>query len=153
VPPALAAYYLNWSEYISWRDPRVRSYDQYLLADSNAGQFASGLEYLDGTPKPALRAYRLPLYLPVTRTSGGRSLEVWGCIRPARFARGTQTVAIEFRSTGTGGYRVLKRLQLGDPDGYFDTEVRFPTSGSVRLAWTYPNGQAIYSRIVGVTLS
>jgi len=44
VTPSLAAYYLNWSEYISWRDPRVRSSDQYLLSDTGAGQFASGLE-------------------------------------------------------------------------------------------------------------
>jgi len=33
--PALvrAAAYLNWSEYISWRDPRIRAYNQYLLTD------------------------------------------------------------------------------------------------------------------------
>ena len=32
-PLQQAAAYLNWSEYISWRDPRIRSYNQYLLSD------------------------------------------------------------------------------------------------------------------------
>ena len=27
------AYYLNWAEYLSWRNPRLRSYQQYLLRD------------------------------------------------------------------------------------------------------------------------
>ena len=33
VSVSTAALYLNWAEYISWRDPRIRSYDQYLLSD------------------------------------------------------------------------------------------------------------------------
>ena len=37
VSPALAASYLNWAEYLTWRDPRIRSYDQYLLIDPPRG--------------------------------------------------------------------------------------------------------------------
>src|SRR5205823_3643175 len=63
--PATAAYYLNWSEYITWRNRRIRSYDQYLLTDppgANAlGGFATGLEFADGTPKATYAAYRLPI--------------------------------------------------------------------------------------------
>ena len=31
--PATAAYYINWAEYLSYKNPRVKSYMQYLLTD------------------------------------------------------------------------------------------------------------------------
>ena len=74
-----AADYLNWSEYISWRNARIRSYDQYLLTDPPEGNFATGLAYSTGQPKPQLYdAYRMPLYLPQTKFQKGQALEVWG---------------------------------------------------------------------------
>ena len=66
-----AAKYLNWSEYISWLDPRVSSYDQYLLTDPPGGNFATGLAYADGKPKPQLYdAYRLPCTCPSRAPKG-----------------------------------------------------------------------------------
>jgi hypothetical protein len=151
--PALTASYLNWAEYISWRDERVRSYDQYLLADASGSLFASGLEFADGRPKAGFYAYRLPIFLPVTRTLAGRDLEVWGCVRPALFARRQHQVArLEFRPPH-GAFETIEQVPLSDPNGYFDIRVGFPSSGLVRLAWTYPHGQTIYSRTVNVTLS
>ena len=43
ISPTTAAYYINWAEYLSWRQPRVRSYMQYLLVDPPLDNFASGL--------------------------------------------------------------------------------------------------------------
>ena len=34
IKQSTAAYYMNWAEYISWRNPRIRSYMQYLLDDA-----------------------------------------------------------------------------------------------------------------------
>jgi hypothetical protein len=152
-----AAYYLNWSEYISWRNPRVYSYDQYLLTDPPGGNFATGLAYADGTPKPQLYdAYRLPLYLPVTRAHKGQSLEVWGDVRPARFARKdtdkAQQVKIQFQAGSKGPFKTLSTVTIANPHGYFDTPVTFPGSGIVQLTWTYPHGQTIHSRPVSVTV-
>jgi len=153
-----AAHYLNWSEYISWLDPRVSSYDQYLLTDPPGGNFATGLEYADGTPKPQLYdAYRLPLYLPVTRAHEGQSLEVWGAVRPARFARKdtgkAQQVKIQFQAGSKGPFKTLSTVTIANPHGYFDTQMTFPGSGIVQLEWTYPHGQTIHSRPVSVTVS
>jgi hypothetical protein len=153
-----AAYYLNWSEYISWRNPRVYSYDQYLLTDPPGGNFATGLEYADGKPKPQLYdAYRMPLYLPVTRGHKNQSLEVWGDVRPARFARvdsgKTQRVKVEFEAGSKGSFKTLQTLAITNPHGYFDVRMSFPGSGIVRLTWTYPNGETIHSRPVSVTVS
>ncbi len=154
-PLARAAYYLNWAEYISWRDPRVRSFDQFLLVDGTVGNFASGLEFADGVPKPSFYAFRMPLFLPVTSAAKGNPLEVWGCVRPARYGGlrmgRTERASIQFKAAG-GSFRTIRQVALSDPYGYFDVRVGFPTSGSVRLAWSYTGGSTIYSRTVSVTV-
>lgn len=155
-----AALYLNWAEYISWRDPRIRSYDQYLLSDpvtANAsGGFATGLELANGTPKPTYEAYRMPLYLPSPHAGKGQAVEVWGCVRPAAYARrdsGTQpTALVEFATGPSGPFRVLQRLPITDAQGYFDTRVVFPSHGVVRIGFTPPHGPAMYSRLAAVSI-
>jgi hypothetical protein len=153
-----AALYDNWSEYLSWLNPRVRSFDQYLLTDPPGGNFATGLQYADGKPKPQLYdAYRLPLYLPVTKAQKKQALEVWGDVRPAHFAQvdsgKPQHVKIEFQSGSSGPFKTLQTLAITNRNGYFDTRMSFPGSGIVRLTWTYPNGETIHSRPVSVTVS
>ena len=168
--PATAAYYINWAEYLSWRQPRVASTMQYLLYDpppqaTNPGDggFTSGLLFANGRPKPAYAAYRLPLYLPVTSTRHGRSLEVWGCVRPARytiFETGQpQSAQIQFAPRAGGAYAAVQTVNVSDPSNcYFEVPVRFPSSGTVRLAYTYPaaspgvGGTTVYSRTVSITL-
>lgn len=159
VPVATAALYLNWAEYISWRDSRIRSFDQYLLADparANAlGGFATGLEYSGGQPKPTLIAYRMPLYLPISHGKRGHALEVWGAARPAYWAaRQTgrpQTVSIEFSTTSGGVFTQLRRV-TADAEGYLDVAITFPSSGVVRLTWTPPGGAPMHSRVASVTI-
>lgn len=152
VSPATAGYYINWAEYLSWRNPRIATTMQYLLYDPNPtvgtpepGGFASGLLFFAATGnrvKPTYYAYRLPLFLPGTRARHGRSLEVWGDVRPAADAAadgyGAQYVQIQFAPGSSNSWTTLKTLQVTDPHGYFDTGVTFPSSGSVRIAWTYP---------------
>jgi hypothetical protein len=171
VSPAKAAYYLNWTEYLSWRSRRVGSYMQYLLADPLAKDathvgFASGLLTSRGKPKTTLIAYRLPLYLPRTSLRRGRRAEVWGNVRPAPFsARDSyqpQTVAIQFKSLGHGGFQTLKKLTLSGSNSYFDVRVAFARSGYVRLAYAYPQtdpylpvgagGTTVTSRLVRITV-
>ena len=154
VPIAQAPLYLNWAEYLSWRDPRIRSYDQYQLTDPPAGssQFDTGLEFSNGVPKPTLAAFRLPIYLPATHASKGTALSVWGCVRPARYTRLPQRVRIELRS-GNGASKVVATVSVLDRDGYFDANVRFASSGAVRLAWSYPHGPTIHSREVAITIT
>jgi hypothetical protein len=156
VNPTLAADYLNWSEYLSWRDPRVKSYDQYLLADSPQGNFATGLESATGVLKPGYYAYRFPIYLPVTSTTPGQPLEVWGCARPAHYAQlqthALQQVQIQFESASGGSFRTVGTVTLTNRNGYFDVLQKFPASGLVRLTWSYPHGPSIFSRTVAITV-
>jgi hypothetical protein len=152
--PTTAAYYTNWAEYLSWRNPRIATTMQYLLDDPNPrvgvpefGGFASGLIFFGGGHKPGFSAYRLPLYLPVTTTRKSRSVEVWGAVRPDPYAAldsGTpQQVQIQFQPGSRGAFVGLQTVTVTDPHGYFDLPVRFPSSGTVRLAWTYPSGDPL----------
>jgi hypothetical protein len=176
--PATAAYYINWAEYLSWRNPRIASTMQYLLYDPNPlkapeyGGFASGLIFYGGTRKPGYDAYRLPLFLPTTTARSRRqSLEVWGCVRPAHFARldngSPQQVQIQFQRGSHGAFGTLRSVTINSSRGYFDLHMTFPASGSVRLLWTYPRqdalltpgvdlkppeGGTVYSRTVRVTV-
>ena len=155
VSPTVAALYLNWSEYLSWRDPRIRSYDQYLLTDPPAGNFATGIEFTNGTEKATYPAYRLPLFMPVTSHASGGALEVWGDVRPARYAavsgRVPAPVQIQFRPDGQGQFVTVQRVPLHDRVGYFDVHHSFNGGGAVRLAWSSPGGPTIYSRTVTIT--
>jgi hypothetical protein len=153
VSPNTAAAYDNWAEYLSWRNGRLASTMQYLLHDPSPtvgtpepGGFASGLIFYPtvrhGAPKPGYYAYRMPIFLPVTRARRGRSLEVWGDVRPATYALadgdGPQVAQIQFAPGSSGAWRTVKTVGLTDRHGYFDTRVVFPSSGSVRILWTYP---------------
>ena len=175
VSPTTAAKYINWAEYLSWRQPRVASTMQYLLYDPTLGRkipgdggFTSGLLYANGKAKPAYAAYRLPLFLPVTSARRGRSLEVWGCVRPARYAitdaGAQQTAQIQFAPGRSTRFTTLHTVTIGNPSNcYFDIRTKFPGSGTVRLAYTDPfgsqllsppalGGSTIYSRWVGIKL-
>jgi hypothetical protein len=170
--PTTAAYYINWAEYLSWKTSRIASTMQYLLYDPPPskllpmGGFDSGLLTTNGRPKPSYDAYRLPVFLPVTTTSPGRNIEVWGCARPApgisQDTHTPQSVQIQFAQGLHGAFRTVKTLQVTGSTGYFDTHMAFPGTGELRLAYTYPKqdsmlqsnalGATVYSRYVRVTV-
>jgi hypothetical protein len=172
VSSATAAYYMNWAEYISWRNPRVRSFAQYLLYDplrplksNDWGGFASGLLSWNGVPKATYDAWSLPIYVPVTSARPGQPLQVWGCVRPAQFGAhdtgATQTAQIQFAQTASGPFTTIQNVTLGNSGGcYFDVPVTFPTSGTVRLSFGYPlddpllmpDSDQVVSRSIRVTL-
>jgi hypothetical protein len=164
--PANAARYINWAEYLSYKNWRISTYDQYELKDSS--WFTTGLLTSRGAFKASFYAYRMPVFLPVTSTRRGRTLEVWGCVRPAHFAQldtgRAQSVTIQFARGSRGKFKTIKTVRIGNSRGYFDTRIKFPSSGQVRLAWQYPRGDTklndplqpgqnwIYSRTTKVTL-
>jgi hypothetical protein len=171
VSPATAAAFDNWAEYLSWRNRRVATTMQYLLRDPNPtshvpeyGGFASGLTFFDGRAKPAYDAYRMPLFLPRTSSRRGRALEVWGCVRPAPYASAdtgaVQSVQIQLGAGSRGPFRTIDTVPISSPRGYFDVRIAFPSSGVVRLAWTYPPADpklspiptTVHSRLVKVTI-
>jgi hypothetical protein len=157
ITPTRAAYYLNWAQYLSWEDPRIHSYDQFLLADPPTQQpFATGIETAAGAPKPGFAAFRMPLYLPVSSTAKGQPLVVWGQVRPApaaqRQTHQAQVVQIQFHPRSGGAFSTVKRVTITNRNGYFEVLQTFAGSGSVRLRWSYPNGETAVSRTADITL-
>jgi hypothetical protein len=152
VSPNTAAYYLNWAEYISYKNPRIKSYMQYLLKDppANAGPyagFASGLETASGRPKAAFYAYRMPLFLPHTSLSHRRAAEVWGAVRPAPFAArdgfGVQRARLQLKAAHAG-WKTLTTFRVNRAGGYYDLHVKLPKSGQVRVQWTFPVSDSLF---------
>ena len=95
VPLAQQAEFQAISEKIAWANPRVSSFDQYLLRDDPPENgFQSGLESYKGVVKPVYGGFRIPLV--VTRTPTGVSF--WGLVRPA-----TDPIAQSASGGGTGG--------------------------------------------------
>jgi hypothetical protein len=150
VSPATAAYFMNWAEYISWRNPRVMSFAQYPMYDpvrplksNDWGGFASGLLTWNGVPKATYNAWSLPIYVPVTSGRPGQALQVWGCVRPALYGAhdtgAAQTAQIQFAQTASGPFTTIQTVTLSNSGScYFDVPVDVPASGTVRLSFGYP---------------
>ncbi len=146
------AAYLNESEYLAYRNPRVRTLSQFLLVDDAEPiglTFQSGLRLLDGSAKPALDAYRLPVWVPRRSVRHGRTITVWGLVRVAPNGR-PAAARVELRPSGAKRWRRLATARTNER-GYLVKRVRLKRSGRLRLAYDRPAGAGrIYSREVGV---
>lgn len=146
VTPSQQAAYLNEAEFIAYANPQVRSLNQFLLRDDGgdiANTFQSGLRFNAGTDKPALSAYRLPIFLPARTFRRGASVRVWGLVRAAS---GAQSVTLEFRRAGRKGFARIATLRSDAARGYVDRRVRLPATGSVRLRWRDERSRAVSVR-------
>jgi hypothetical protein len=170
--PAQAAVELNQAEYLSYTNPRVAAYSQYLITDPppvpNPG-FSSGLYTSNGTPKATLNAFRMPLWLPNTTVRRGANTEIWGGARPAAFTDQTSRIVdVQMQNAGHGQWRTIQTVRAAPGTGYIDIHTTLPYSGNLRLAYTYPQaasptptpllppsvpGTTIVSRTVTVTVT
>ena len=145
---AQQAAWINEAEYIAYRNPLVRSTSQFLLVDDApmAGvdpkkdprlywrTFQSGLKLLSGKPKPAYGAYMTPIHLKQRTIRRGRSVGVFGMLRPAKPGT-THSVRVQWRARGSKRWRTLRTVRVGGPRHYFNTRVRVRRSGALRLLW------------------
>jgi hypothetical protein len=115
VPAGEQAEYDAIAEKIAWANPRVAAFSQYLLMDDPLGGkpgssvnggtigFQTGLEYLDGKPKPLYYAWPVPL----TVSKSGHGFSLWGLVRPT--TRATKVTVLVQRK-GSSKYRTLKTV-------------------------------------------
>jgi hypothetical protein len=134
---------------MAWRDPRIRSFSQFLLTDAGPNladpkdsksywaTFQSGLLFYPlgshpfGGPKPAYYAFEFPLWLPQPRH--GPHVTVWAQIRPAPHI-GT----LQFEPRGSSTWTDVAQFAPGNSEGYVSTAVSLPSAGSLRLRWDAP---------------
>ena len=134
VPLETQAEYLGIAERLAYADPRVRSWAQYLLRDDPPAEgppelafagFESGLQFTDGTPKPADDAFRLPL---AVRRSGDE-VTIWGLVRPS-----TESESVEIWAIDGGRPKRLETVET-DPDGTFEIESNWQQGRLWQLRW------------------
>jgi hypothetical protein len=153
------------SEHLAWSNPRVVSFEQYLLRSDvpgNAAGFQTGLETSKGVTKPVLDGFRMPL--TVTRTHTGVSF--WGIVRPAgdpaadsatpaagttgatgatgttgsrRPASGSTKIVLQYSGDGGRTWRTLASIHIGS-GGAWSASGRFATHRLWRTKWVSPAG-------------
>ncbi len=131
IPLARQAEYLNESDWIAFRNPRIRTVAQYQLTDDRAvARFQSGLRFADGRAKPAYDAYRLAVGV---RRRGPSRLRVYGQVRPP--APGdVSRVEIQNAPFGSNDFRTVARLDVRSRNGTFVRTLP-RREGRFRLRW------------------
>jgi hypothetical protein len=137
VSVAKQAEYDAIAERIAYDNPRVAAFSQYLLKDDPIGgsepgaSFQTGLEYINGTPKPLYSGWPIPL----TVTKKGHSVSLWGLVRPAS---GATKVTVLVERKGAKHFTTLKTLTTNSL-GYWS--FNSSTAGKYwRVLWTSPAG-------------
>ena len=154
------AMWLDQGEYMTWKIGYVRALAQFLLVDDGPRTsepvgsrlywhtFQTGLETMNGSPKPSLAAFRVPIWLPSPRR--GRRVVIWGQLRPADHSV-LQYGLIQFRALHEREWGTIRVVQTSSPEGFVLAHVPIPAAGSVRLGWLNPRSSTVaYSRAVTV---
>jgi hypothetical protein len=143
------AEWMSWSEFLSYRDPRVASFAQFLLVDDKpVGRFRrrrdprrwvtwqSGLYTAQRTAKPLATEFVRSIHLDPADVRPGRSVRVWGIYRNAP-PGAVIPARVEFQGAD-GVWRTLAQVLVRNPRGYLDTRVRPPGEGALRIVWSNP---------------
>lgn len=143
VSVAQQAEYDAIAEHIAASNGRVTAFSQYLLRDDPVGGapgssvrggvvgFQTGLEYVNGRPKPLYSAWPLPL----TVSKHGHSYSLWGLVR---MAAGPTRVTILVKRKGARSFRTLRSVTT-DALGFWS----FSSSAAGvqwRVRWQKPAG-------------
>ena len=131
IPLARQAEYLNESDWIAFRNRRVRTVAQYKLADDRAvAQFQSGLRFADGRAKPGYDAYRLAVWV---RRRGPSHLRLYGQVRPP--APGdVSRVEVQNAPFGSDDFRTVRTIDVRSRNGTFVRTLP-RREGRFRLRW------------------
>src|SRR4051794_25371321 len=131
VTDAQQAEYINQSDWIAFKNPRVHTVAQYKIVDDrNIGAgFQMGLRLITGARKPAYDAYMLPIWV----SGKGADVTVYGQLRPAD--NGTaQTVDIQVAASAGAPFKTVQSVAVSSANGIFTAKV--PNSGTLwRLSW------------------
>jgi hypothetical protein len=140
---ARQAEYIGLTEYQLWRNPQVRSYSQYLLADdrpSDQFAFQTGLLTNGGTQKPSYSAFPIALVI----RQAGSMVRVWGHVRPGT---GNRHVRVETRDSH-GEIAVLGEVTT-DADGYFQLVAAKGRAKAWRAVCEVPGGHVLNGPFIG----
>jgi hypothetical protein len=129
VPPRQQATLLNLAAMRAWRLARVTMLIQYLYVDEpQLSRFQSGLEYVDGKPKPSLNGFRLP-FAEMKRS--GFETTVWGQLRDGKTGREQYEIQILKKNRWVS----VAGVRLTNDNGVFLRTIRLK-KGSLLRVWS-----------------
>lgn len=168
VDPETHARYHGLATWTAWRHPETKTFAQFLLRDMGPdARFAStsrkrwisyqtGLEYADGSDKPALQAFKLPFWAEAHGPAGRSYVLAFGQVRPLE---GPQRVALEIQGSD-GVWRTVESLAarpladdscgqrttefLTDADGFYLRALSYEGTLAYRARWIKQDGSAEY---------
>lgn len=129
------------AERIAYDNPRVASFSQYLLTDSDPtgpkqyGGFESGLRFADGKPKPSLPAFRLPIAVE----RHGSKASVWGLVRPAT---AVTTATVTYANRGSSRFLPLRTVKT-NAFGYFTFTTPYRAGRRWNVTWQNQVGSPV----------
>jgi hypothetical protein len=149
------AAYINESDYLAYKQPRVLSMTQFLYRDSPPvktarkgsraywATFQTGLTFLNGRPKPSYSAYALPIWVHAgTDSQGTRQLELWAQVRFRHVATPQDVVVFQFKPAGSQAWTNITGPQpIASTLGFADVVVPaapYMPGGSIRAVWGGP---------------
>jgi hypothetical protein len=142
--PSEQAGLLARAERIGTADPAVRSWPQFLLRDRpggpsgprlrDFGDWQTGLEDADGTPKPAYAVFRTPV-VALCRGARRHRLLVWG-----RWRDVADATAVVQRETARGWVASGRPLRAATASAAVSAMAPWRAGARARLHWTAPDG-------------
>jgi Cellulase (glycosyl hydrolase family 5) len=116
---AQQAAYINQSDAIAYRNPRVKSVAQYqIVDDASLGSFQTGLRFLNGTKKPSYDAYRLPIW--VSRSGSG--VRIYGQVRTAPDSAALQ-VEVRHAASPGAAFQTVQTVPVTSLKGQFTVTI------------------------------
>lgn len=126
--------FLNASEYISYIDPRVATYSQYLIVDdTDLGGFQSGLRFADGDKKTAVyAAYQTPIV--AIKGKSPRQVTIWGSVRTDK----TGVVNVEIQTKSGGSWKTVTEVPVRASRPYLNRKLNITGAAgkTFRLKWS-----------------
>jgi hypothetical protein len=120
VPLDEQAAWLNESDYLAYRQPRVLAMAQFLYRDSAPkysapknsftywSTFQTGITYFNGQHKPSYDAYAMPIWVhPGHDSHGHRQVRLWAEVRFAKPPSPSDRVVFMFKPRGANQFRVV----------------------------------------------
>ena len=127
------AEYIAISEYLMYRNGRIRSFGQYLMQDDKGNaqiNFQTGLRFASGAEKVAYDAFSIPLVAQRV-TEEKKTVKVWGHVRPAN-----SSVPVTIRAKPGG---IVKRIRA-NANGYFQFRTPFRAGRRYSASTRLPDG-------------
>ncbi|MCW3040693.1 MAG: hypothetical protein JWM31_2598 [Solirubrobacterales bacterium] len=165
------AAFIGWSTYLAWKDPSTTMMAQFLMRDIDPAEsgrkrntrqyyrdWQTGLFDAKGEAKPAVQAFKLPFWAQTQGSGAGRTVLLFGEVRPGRASR---TVRVERQDPGSGAWAPILTYgpSCGDPSrpefltdrgGFFLRGAPFVGATSYRLAWIHDDGSLEYGVPIAV---